>query len=349
MTNITETHSILNINPIYANIRAILHEARSRSYRAINFNMIMAYWETGKIIVEEEQKGKERAGYGESLLEALSQRLTKDFGKGFSTTNLKYMRLFYAAFPIRHALRDELSWTHYRLLLGITHTRAREYYLNEAIGQNWSTRALERQINSFYYERILASKNDVDVKKEADTNTQALITKPEDLIKDPYILEFLNISKDMRCLEKDLEQGLIDKLQQFLLELGKGFCFVARQKSITLEGDHFYIDLVFYNYILKCFVLVDLKIGTLTHQDLGQMQMYVNYYDRQLLNEGDNKSIGIILCADKKDSVVKYTLPEGSKNIFTSKYQFCLPTEEELRRELEREKSFIEQEKTLAL
>ena len=174
------------------------------------------------------------------------------------------------------------------------------------------------------------------------------MTKPEDLIKDPYILEFLSINKDMKYLEKDLEQGLIDKLQQFLLELGKGFCFVARQKSITLEGDHFYIDLVFYNYILKCFVLVDLKIGTLTHQDLGQMQMYVNYYDRQLLNDGDNKSIGIILCADKKDSVVKYTLPEGSKNIFTSKYQFCLPTEEELRRELEREKSFIEQEKTLA-
>jgi predicted nuclease of restriction endonuclease-like (RecB) superfamily len=343
-----KTNSLLNINPIYASIQEILNEARSRSYRAINFYMVKAYWEIGKLIFEEEQQGRERAGYGEGLLKDLSKRLTEDFGKGFSLTNLKYMRLFYVAFPIGHALRDQLSWTHYCLLIGVTNTRAREYYLNEAIEQNWSTRALERQINSFYYERILASKNDIEVKKEADIATKPLVTKPEDLIKDPYILEFLSLNKDMRYLEKDLEQGLIDKLQQFLLELGKGFCFVSRQKSISLEGDHFYIDLVFYNYILKCFVLVDLKLGSLTHQDIGQMQMYVNYYDRELLNEGDSKTIGIILCADKKESVVKYTLPKGSKNIFTSKYKLCLPTEEELRQELERGKSFIEQEKALA-
>jgi predicted nuclease of restriction endonuclease-like (RecB) superfamily len=343
-----KTNSLLTINPIYASIQEILNEARSHSYRAINFYMVKAYWEIGKLIFEEEQQGKERAEYGEGLLKGLSKRLTKDFGKGFSLTNLKYMRLFYVAFPIGHALRDQLSWTHYCLLIAVTNIRAREYYLNEAIEQNWSTRALERQINSFYYERILASKNDREVKKEADIATKPLVTKPEDLIKDPYILEFLSINKDMRYLEKDLEQGLIDKLQQFLLELGKGFCFVSRQKSISLEGDHFYIDLVFYNYILKCFVLVDLKLGSLTHQDIGQMQMYVNYYDRELLNEGDSKSIGIILCADKKESVVKYTLPEGTKNIFTSKYKLCLPTEEELRQELERGKSFIEREKALA-
>lgn len=279
--------------------------ARKNTYRAINASMVNAYWEIGKTIVQEEQRGAEKAEYGSYLIENLSKRLTKSFGKGFSEANLRYMRLFYFAFPIRHALRDELSWTHYRLLIGVENQNAREYYLNEAIEQNWSTRALERQIGTLYYERILTSKNDPEVRKEAQEKTKPLIKKPEDLIKDPYVLEFLDMPEGTHHFEKEIEQGLIEKLQQFLLELGKGFSFVGRQKRISFDGKHFYVDLVFYNYLLKCFVLIDLKIGELTHQDIGQMQMYVNYHDRELLSEGDNKSIGIILCADKTDSVVK--------------------------------------------
>ncbi|MEM9887856.1 MAG: PDDEXK nuclease domain-containing protein [Bacteroidota bacterium] len=337
-----------DITVIYNNVLNILREAKRNSYRAINTQMVKAYWEIGKTIVEEEQKGKERAEYGDYLVKKLSQRLTKDVGKGFSESNIWFMRQFYLVFPILDAVRGELTWTHYRLLIRVKNKNAREYYLNESIEQNWSTRALERQIHTLYYERILASKNDKDVRKEAEEKTKPLAERPEEFIKDPYIMEFLGISDSTKHIEKDIEQGLIDKLQQFLLELGKGFSFVSRQKRISFSKSYFRIDLVFYNYILKCFVLIDLKIGTLTHQDIGQMQMYVNYYDRELLNKGDNKTIGLVLCADKDDAVVKYTLPKGTKNIFASKYHTCLPTEEELKRELEREKELIEREKRLA-
>ena len=336
-----------NIMSIYNNIATILDNARKNSYRAINASMVKAYWEIGKIIVEEEQNGSERAEYGTYLMRNLSKKLTKDFGKGFSLVNLKYMRQFYIVFPKSHTLCDQLSWSHYRLLMRVENKRVRDYYLSEAVAQNWSVRALERQIGTFYYERIVTSRNDPDVRKEAEEKTQPLTEKPEDFIKSPYVLEFLGMTQDMKHFEKDIEQGLIDKLQHFLLELGKGFSFVSRQKRISFDGDHFFIDLVLYNYILKCFVLIDLKIGKLTHQDVGQMQMYVNYYDRELLNEGDNKTIGIVLCADKNDSVVKYTLPKGAKNIFASKYKTYLPTEKELMQEIEREKDLIEREKRL--
>lgn len=301
--------------------------------------MVEAYWNIGKSIIEE-QGGNEKAEYGTGLLKELSKQMTKDFGKGFTVTNLKYMRQFYLMFPNGHALRDELSWTHYRLLIKVENDNAREFYMQEAVKLQWSTRQLERQINSFFYERLLSSKNKEQVAEEIQTLEPA--KEPEDIIRDPYVLEFLGLSSNDDFYESDLEQALITHLQRFLLELGRGFSFVARQKRITFDGWHFRIDLVFYNYILKCFVLIDLKVGDLTHQDLGQMQMYVHYFARELMNEGDNPPIGIMLCADKSESVVKYTLPENETQIFASKYKLYLPSEEELLRELNQEYKALE-------
>ena len=271
--------------------------------------------------------------------------MTKDFGKGFTIANLKNMRQFYLTFPNGYALRSELSWTHYRLLMRVENENAREFYMQEAVKSQWSTRQLERQINSFFYERLLSSKNKEQVAEEIQTLEPA--KKPEDVIRDPYVLEFLGLKSNDDFYESDLEQALITHLQKFLLELGRGFSFVARQKRITFDGRHFRIDLVFYNYILKCFVLIDLKVGDLTHQDLGQMQMYVHYYERELMNEGDNPPIGIVLCADKSESVVKYTLPENETQIFASKYKLYLPSEEELLRELKQEYQALESIKAL--
>ena len=315
----------------YNEIRNILLTARNKVYHTANFAMVEAYWNIGKSIIEE-QGGNEKAEYGSGLLKELSKQMTHDFGKGFTVTNLKYMRQFYLTFPNGHALRDELSWTHYRLLMKVENDNAREFYMQEAVKSGWSTRQLERQINTFFYERLLSSKN----KEKVVAEIQSLETAktPEDIIRDPYVLEFLGLNPNDDFYESDLEQALIDNLQQFLLELGRGFSFVSRQKRFTLDGQNFFIDLVFYNYILKCFVLIDLKTDILTHQDLGQMQMYVNYYTRELMNEGDNPPIGIVLCAEKNDAVVRYTLPEGNTQIFTSKYKTYLPTEEELRQEL---------------
>ena len=274
------------------------------------------------------------------LLKELSKQMTQDFGKGFTVANLKNMRQFYLTFPNGYALRSELSWTHYRLLMRVENENAREFYMQEAVKSQWSTRQLERQINSFFYERLLSSKNKEQVAAEIQTLEPA--KKPEDVIRDPYVLEFLGLPPNDDFYESDLEQALITHLQKFLLELGRGFSFVARQKRITFDGRHFRIDLVFYNYILKCFVLIDLKVGDLTHQDLGQMQMYVHNYERELMNEGDNPPIGIVLCADKSESVVKYTLPENETQIFTSKYKLYLPSEEELLRELNQEYQALE-------
>ncbi|MFQ9562619.1 MAG: PDDEXK nuclease domain-containing protein, partial [Faecalibacillus intestinalis] len=273
-------------------------------------------------------------------LKELSKQMTQDFGKGFTVANLKNMRQFYLTFPNGYALRSELSWTHYRLLMRVENENAREFYMQEAVKSQWSTRQLERQINSFFYERLLSSKNKEQVAAEIQTLEPA--KKPEDVIRDPYVLEFLGLPPNDDFYESDLEQALITHLQKFLLELGRGFSFVARQKRITFDGRHFRIDLVFYNYILKCFVLIDLKVGDLTHQDLGQMQMYVHYYERELMNEGDNPPIGIVLCADKSESVVKYTLPENETQIFASKYKLYLPSEEELLRELNQEYQALE-------
>jgi len=335
----------LKLIDLFSRIKAVLERARTRTYQSVNFEMVRAYWEIGRLIVEEEQKGRSRAEYGEKIVRALAIKLTSLYGRGFNKRNLWYMRTFYLAFPKVNAVRSLLTWTHYRLLLRIEKTQIRNFYVTECLESNWSTRQLERQINSFYYERILSSKDKNALRKNSK-ETEPSAT-PSDLIKDPYVLEFLEIKDKSALIEKDLEQALLDKLQDFLLELGKGFSFVARQKRITLDGDHFYIDLVFYNYILKCFVLIDLKTNKLTHQDIGQMDFYVNYFEKEIKQETDNPTIGIILCSDKNDAVVKYTMLSRNKKLFASKYQLYLPTEEELRKELIKEKGTLELEKNL--
>jgi len=316
---------------VYDSIRSFVITAQNKVYTAVNAAMVIAYWEIGEQIYKACGEN-ERADYGKSLMKYLSERLTSEFGKGFDESSLRKMRKFYLTYPIRDTLCPELSWSHYRLLIRITDKTARDFYTSECAKSAWSVRQLERQINTMYYQRLLSSKDKEDVAAEIQTSEP----KPEYelAIKDPYIMEFLQIKPDTHVYENDLEQALIDHLQQFLLELGRGFSFVSRQKRFTLDGQDFFIDLVFYNYILKCFVLFDLKTDKLTHQDLGQMQMYVNYYTRELMNEGDDPPIGIVLCAEKNDAVVKYTLPEGNNQIFASKYLTYLPTEEELKREL---------------
>ncbi len=335
-------------NPIdtaYRSIAEILTAARATAYRAVNKVMVQAYWEIGRVIVEHEQQGKKRADYGKSLLVELARRLTEDFGKGFDERNLRHIRQFYLTFPIRNALRSELTWTHYRLLLREDNELARGFYLNEAINSNWSTRELERQINALLYERLALSQDKQKVRELADEGQ--LIRTAEDLIKDPYVLEFLNLKENRALLERDLEQALIDRLQAFLLELGRGFAFVARQKRITVGGEHFHVDLVFYNYLLKCFALVDLKVGKLTHQDIGQMDFYVRYFEAEEKAPEDGPTIGLILCSDKNEAMVKYTLLADRRGIFASKYRLYLPTEAELQRELQREREEIELEKGL--
>ena len=334
----------LDESNIYENIRATVTEAQKKVYSTVNFVMVETYWNIGKLICEA-QGDNERAEYGAGLLKYLSEKLTSEFGKGFTVTNLSYMRQFHIAFPNYHALRDELSWTHYRMLLKVEDVKARQFYLDECAKSNWSTRQLERQINSFYFQRLLSSQDKDSVRNEIQTLEKGVDVK--DIIRDPYVLEFLGLEQTPNLYEKDIEQGLIDHLQKFLLELGRGFSFVSRQKRITFDGEHYFIDLVFYNYILKCFVIIDLKVGKLKHQDIGQMQMYVNYFTRELMNEGDNLPVGIILCADKSESVVKYTLPEGNNQIFASKYKLYMPSEEELKQELEKEQELLEIEQNL--
>lgn len=336
--------SHISENSLYERIRNTVAEAQQKVYSTVNFVMVETYWKIGKQIYEA-QGENQRAEYGTGLLKFLSEKLTEEFGKGFTVTNLSYMRQFYISFSNFHALRDNLSWTHYRMLLKVEDSVAREFYLDECATSNWSTRQLERQINSFYYQRLLSSQNKDVVRNEIQTLEKGVEAK--DIIRDPYVLEFLGLQQTPNLYEKDIEQGLIDHLQKFLLELGRGFSFVARQKRITFDGEHYFIDLVFYNYILKCFVIIDLKVGKLTHQDIGQMQMYVNYYTREMMNEGDSLPIGIILCADKSDSVVKYTLPEDNNQIFASKYKLYMPTEEELKREIEKEQELLETEQLL--
>ena len=330
------------IESTYQTIKEVLEQARAQSYRAVNFAMVQAYWNIGRIIVEEEQKGKTKADYGKQLIAELAKRLKADFGKGFDQSNLWHMRSFYLSFPILDAVRRELVWTHYRLLLRVERQEVRQFYLDECIAANWSTRQLERQINSFYYERLLSSRNKGLVKAEIKKLEPG--PTPQDIIKDPYVLEFLGLKESKAYLENELEQGLINKLHDFLLELGKGFSFVARQKRITIDGDHFYIDLVFYNYILKCFVLIDLKVGKLVHQDIGQMDFYIRYFEEEIKLTGDNPTIGLILCAEKNEAMAKYTLLKGSKGLFASRYKLYLPTEKELKEELKRERQLLELE-----
>lgn len=318
-------------NSAYSACRNFIIEARQRVYTAVNSAMVEAYWNIGKSIYEACDEN-DRAKYGEKLLEDISTKLSKEFGKGFSVRNLRNMRTFYSMFQNRKTVSAELSWSHYCLLMRIENEERRNFYLKECVASSWSVRQLERQINSFYFDRILASKD----KKAVAEEIQKLEPKPEyeKIVKDPHVLEFLDLPQNAHFYESELEQALIDHLQNFLLELGRGFSFIARQKHFQVDGRHFYIDLLFYNYILKCFVIIDLKTGDLTHQDLGQMQMYVNYYTREMMNEGDNPPIGIVLCADKSETLVEYTLPEGNNQIFAAKYKTYLPTKEELIKEL---------------
>ncbi len=322
-------------------LRELIQQGRQRALRAVDVVQVQTCWQIGRHIVEFEQGGEARAEYGKRLLPQLAEALTREFGKGFDASNLRYMRLFFQAFPNCDALRHELSWTHYRLLLRVEDAPARAWYMHEAAGQNWSTRALERQIGTLYYERLLASADRESVAAEAMQNLAALPVTPREFVRDPVMLEFLGLPDTGKLLESSLEQALMDKLQHFLLELGKGFAFVARQQRISTETQDFYVDLVFYNYLLKCFVLIDLKIGPLTHQDIGQMDMYVRMYDDLRRNEGDNPTVGILLCGGKDQSVVRYSVLHESEQLFASKYRLVLPSEEVLRREIEREQALL--------
>lgn len=330
---------------LYQKVVTFLEQARVTANRAVNTAMVRAYWMVGEAIVEEEQHGKRRADYGANLIDSLSGRLTRQYGKGFVARNLWWMRDFYLKFPILNAVRSELSWTHYRILLKVNDHDARAFYESEAAEGNWSTRQLERQVTTLTYERLALSKNKQKLLKQALEKAEE--QAPLDFVKDPFVLEFLGLRENKDYQERDLEAAIIDHLREFILELGRGFAFIGRQVRITLDGDHFYIDLVFYNYLLRCFVLLDLKLGKLTHQDIGQMQMYVNYYEEQRTPDGDNTPIGIILCADRNDAVVRYTLKETKSKIVTARYQTYLPSEAELKAELLQAKQQLEQQQRL--
>ncbi len=359
---------------LMARVAAILDQARANVVRAVNSNMVIAYWLIGREIVQELQRGEQRAEYGRQLLPELSAHLTQRYGRGFSATNLKYFRLFFQAYAerqpeIRHESRDELpivdqaavlndfasavdktdrprgfsprlSWTHYRTLSTVEHRAERLFYEIEAERCGWSQPELERQIYSHLFVRLLKSRDKAGVMRMAHEGQR--VDRPMDVIKHPYVLDFLEIPEAHRLHESELEAALIEKLRPFLLELGKGFAFVARQQRISAEFQHFYIDLVFYNYLLKCFVLIDLKMGKLTHQDVGQMDMYVRMYDDLKRGEGDNPSVGLILCAERDEVVARYSVLHESQQLFASKYTLYLPTEAELRAEIERERAAIE-------
>ena len=363
---------------LYDRVAQILEQARGQVARTVNTAMVQAYWRIGREIVEVEQAGKERAGYGEEIIKKLSARLKGGFGKGFSAPNLRNMRQFFLTFPDgstvpgagdpkRSALPSvsveatiarriihsappsesvptlfppDLGWTHYMILMRVSNPTARAFYEIEAVREAWSTRALERQIGSLQFERLAKSRAPDDVLAMAQRGLE--VATPSDVIKDPFVLEFLDLGARPRFQERDIEQAIIDRLETFLLEMGKGFCFVGRQKRLTVEGDHFYVDLVFYNRLLRCFVLVDLKLGKLTHQDLGQMQMYVNYFDRTQRAAHEAMTVGIVLCSDKNAAMVKITLPENNNQIVAATYHLYLPTEAELQIELAREREEAE-------
>ena len=320
---------------IYEEIRGLLKSARENIVSTINSTMAKTYFLIGKRIVEEEQNGEKRAEYGKKLIKELSKKLTKEFGKGFSERNLEQMRKFYLAYSIPQTLSAEfrLSWSHYLILMRMENLDERNFYEIEAIENNWSLRELRRQIDSALYERLVLSRDKEKVRSL--TLKGQIIEKAEDIVKDPYILEFLGLEEQNSYSENRLETEIINNLEKFLLELGKGFTFVGRQVRFTFDEKHFRVDLVFYNRLLKCFVLIDLKIGEVTHQDLGQMQMYVNYYDRYVKLDDENKTIGIIICRDKNDTLVKMTLPEDNQQIFASRYMTVLPSKEEFKKIVE--------------
>ena len=347
MVNKTVVSSISeDMEDIYQTVVGHIRGARANVIQAVNAEQVIAYWHIGKKIIEKEQQGQDRADYGKQLIKELSKRLNKEFGGGFGQTNLSYMRRFYLTYPNRifHEPREKfqnvdfnrnLSWAHYRILMRETRNDVRSFYELEAIKNHWSTVQLERQMSSFLFERILGSKDEKEVIKLA--NKGQVIEKPEDVLKSPFVLDFLGYKDHHSYTETQLEGAIISHLQDFLLEMGRGFAFVARQKRITIDGDHFRPYLIFYHTILKCHIIIDLKTARLEHGDVGQMMMYVNYFDREIKQQDDNPTIGLLLCAEHNEAVVKYTLPEDNQQIFSRKYQLHLPTVEELKQEIERE------------
>lgn len=322
-------------------IRNLLISSRLQLQQSVNSVMVQTYWNIGKIIVEDEQDGQERAAYGKKQLEQISNTLTQEFGKGFDARNLRSMRQFYLNFSNWNAVSTKLSWTHYRTLIRIENQDARDWYIKETIENNWSTRALERQVSKLYYERLLSSSDKQTLVVEANEKINELQTSDiKNYLRDPYIFDFLNLPSES-LLETNIEQALIDNLQQFLLELGRGFAFVSRQQRLSVEEQDFYIDLVFYNFKLKCFLLIDLKLGKLSHQDVGQMDTYVRIYDKFHKSEDDNPTIGLILCSEPSLAVAKYSVLSESKQLFSSKYLPFLPTVEELQKELLRERNLL--------
>lgn len=315
-----------------SDIRTIILSARESAIRSVDTVRVQMYWKLGERIFIEEQKGQDRAEYGAYLLQNIALEIEKEFGSGFSVRQLERARQFYRTYPIATALRTQLNWYQYRLLIQIDDKDKREYYELEATNNNWTGRELERQINSGLYERLLLSNDKKAVLEVA--RKERIPESPTEIIKDPMVLEFLGLRPEATYYEKDLERALITNLQAFLLELGNGFSFVARQKRILLEDDEFFADLVFYNRLLRCFVVIELKTHKITHEDIGQLQMYVNYYDRNEKAPDENPTIGILLCADKNDTLVKYTLPENNNTILASKYQLYLPSEKQLAEQL---------------
>ena len=330
---IEKNYALTNQDAFVGEIRTIIDNARSAAIRSVDFNRVQMYWNIGRRIVEEEQHGKERADYGTYLIKNLAKELEPEYGSGFGVRQLEQSRKFYRTYPIANTLRSQLNWSQYRRLIQIEDPDKREYYELESVNGGWTARETERQINSMLYERLLLSNEKEKVLAVA--RNQRIPESPTEVIKDPMVLEFLGLERKAAYYEKDLESAIISHIAEFLLEMGKGFSFVARQKRILLEDDEFFADLVFYNRLLRCFVVVELKTGKLTHQDLGQLQMYVNYYNRCEKQEDENPTIGILLCSDKNDTVVKMALPEDNSTILASKYQLYLPTTEQLIKEID--------------
>lgn len=330
---------------IILQIQTIIADARAKAIRSVDTERMLMYWQIGKVIFEEEQQGKDRADYGKYLIKSISETFQPQFGTGFSIRQLERNRQFYRTFPIASALRTQFNWTHYKSLISIDNENKRDFYIAEASKNNWTARQLERQINSQLFERLLLSNDLQNVLAVA--RKEKLPTEPSEIIKDPMVLEFLGLRRETAYYEKELETAIITHLQDFIMEMGNGFAFVARQKRIHIDGDEFFIDLVFYNRLLQCFVIIEIKTSKLTHQDIGQLQMYVNYYDRFEKQDFENPTIGILLCADKNDAVVKITLPENSKNIIASKYQLYLPTEQQLIDEVKKEIEKLDNEQQI--
>ena len=327
------------INELYRDVKKLIEKSRNKVYKTVNTEMVNLYWNIGKMIIEK-QGGKRRAKYGDNLIENISIKLTNEYGKGFSTKNLKRMRKFYVCYPKGTTMLSQLTWSHYLELIKIDDENKRNFYMHECINSNWSVRQLQRQKSALLYERLAVTK-DKSKLLELSTKGQELYSGM-DIVKDPFVLEFLDIKENTDYLESDLEKNILEHLKDFLLELGKGFTFVGNQVRITIDSEHFYPDLVFYNRLLNCFVIIDLKIGKVTHQDIGQMQMYVNYYDRDVKKETEGKTIGILLSTNKNETIVKYTLPEDNNTLFSSEFKLTIPSEKEFIDVIENEKKNVE-------